>query len=237
MRVRRLRWHKLGMNRSQLINPGKCNFWKENLFPAWDRGFRSLVSKQILEQPKLSHAATEVINDVLSCWTEPWDVAEVGNSPSLPPNGAHYRFSVTCSGVIVCLIPMSWASHGHTEPTLDTKPIPPGLSWQRPWKETDLYRNTGNSHILLICPDPIMLPALFPGFGSKYIAALTTSTFSTKDSVIKYSRLQHTRNQSSLPVWICNAAVWKHLGTISAQILLEKGQIYFLLNQMLFDWL
>lgn len=126
---------------------------------------------------------------------------------------------------------------GTPESTLRTKPIPFWSALAETTARADLHGNTGNNHTLLICTDPIMLPALFLGFGSKYIAALTTSTFFTKDSVIKYSRLQHTINQSSLPVWICNSAVWKHLGTISAQILLDTGQIYFLLNQMLFDWL
>lgn len=130
-----------------------------------------------------------------------------------------------------------WAPHGHTRAHPWYRAHASWFDLAETMARADLHRNTGNNHILLICTDPVMPPALFLGFGSKYIAALTTSTFFTKDSVIKSSRLQHTINQSSLPVWICNSAVWKHLGTISAQILLDKGQIYFLLNQMLFDWL
>lgn len=71
MRVRRLRQHKLGMNGSQLINPEKCNFWKENLFTALDQRFQSLVGKQIFEQ--LSNFLTQPHScqiDAFSCWIQ-----------------------------------------------------------------------------------------------------------------------------------------------------------------------
>lgn len=165
--------------------------------------------------------------------------AQVGSSPSLPQRGLTANLS-SPGQVAACASFPSPNSHY----LMNYPRAHPGYTAHPSWAElpgtmgrADLHRNPGNNHILLICAHPIMLPALFLGFGSKYTAALTTSTFFTKDSVIKYSRLQHTINQSSLPVWICNSAVWKHLGTISAQILLDKGQIYFLLNQMLFDWI
>lgn len=151
---------------------------------------------------EVTNGCAELLNRALGS-----DVPEVGNSLSLPPAGTHYKSFVTCSGV--SLIPMTWASHGHTpEPTPDTKPRCP--SWSglaQTMGRADLHRNTGNTHNLLVCTHSIMLPASFLAFGSKCIAALTTSTFSTKDSVIKYSRLQHTINQSSLPVWVCNSAL------------------------------
>lgn len=137
MRVRRLRRHKLGMNGSQLINPEKFNFWKENLFAALHQWFWSLVGKQIFEQ--LSNFLTQPHNwqiDAFSCWIQlsgPMMAllskgAQLGNDClSLPPPKRDLLqvISQLCRyqpGPVSCvpkwhsLIPITWESHGHTRP-------------------------------------------------------------------------------------------------------------------------
>lgn len=215
-----------GMNGRQLINPRNAAPERKTCSLP-EQGFQSPVGKQICEHWNFLTQPLRWQMDVLGwgdkwmCWAaehSPWEwCARGGEQPQPSPAGIHYKSSVTCSGV--SLIPMPWVCHGHTpEPTLTQSTEPRCPSWPglaETMGGADLHRNTDNNHNPLICTHSIMLPASFLAFGSKCIAALTTSTFSTKDSVIKYSRLQHTINQSSLPVRLCNSALWKHLGTIS----------------------
>lgn len=102
--------HKLGTNGRQLINPEKCNFWKENLFPARDQRLRSLVDKQVFETFSCSHGGDKW----MSCRTEPWGWGRGGDSLSLPKMGLVTSLLSPVQVPAVCLIPITefpWPGH------------------------------------------------------------------------------------------------------------------------------
>lgn len=119
-----------GMNGRQLINPRNAAPERKTCSLPESRDSRALWANRFVSTETFSRSHW---GDKWMCWAEVTngcaellnralgsDVPELGNSLSLPPAGTHYKSFVTCSGV--SLIPMTWASHGHTpEPTPDTK--------------------------------------------------------------------------------------------------------------------